>query len=157
MHKDVVANWFIVAHVVQKINIHRIIRMINISLLLLTWFITKWLAFRPRSRVQRSAQPSILEKTTVVKTAAAGVSLLDQVKQDVGVVFLSWIRHSFILGSDLAGGVVEVGPGVTRLKIGDRVIAYAVGMDERSNKPSGGHFQEYTLIRATQHVRSLTL
>lgn len=87
------------------------------------------------------------ENEIVVKTAAVAVNPLDWVKQDVGDVFSSWIKYPFVMGSDLAGEVVEVGPGVTRFKVGDRVVGHAVGMDERSNKSSEGAFQEYTVIR----------
>ncbi|KUL86878.1 hypothetical protein ZTR_05341 [Talaromyces verruculosus] len=87
------------------------------------------------------------ENEIVVKTAAVAVNPLDWVRQDVGDVFSSWIKYPFVMGSDLAGEVVEVGPGVTRFKVGDRVVGNAVGMDERSNKSSEGSFQEYTVIR----------
>ncbi|PCG94007.1 Alcohol dehydrogenase superfamily, zinc-type [Penicillium occitanis (nom. inval.)] len=57
------------------------------------------------------------ENEIVVKTAAVAVKLLDWVKQDVGDVFSSWIKYPFVMESDLAGEVVEVGPGVTRFKV----------------------------------------
>ncbi|KAG5789084.1 hypothetical protein H9Q69_011851 [Fusarium xylarioides] len=57
-----------------------------------------------------------------------------------------------VLGSDLSGIVVSVGPGVTRFKPGDRVIGFALGViDENIDKAA---FQIYTLLDevATTHL-----
>ncbi|KAF5543557.1 oxidoreductase [Fusarium phyllophilum] len=57
-----------------------------------------------------------------------------------------------VLGSDLSGVVVSVGPDVTRFKPGDRVIGFALGViDENINKAA---FQTYTLVDevATTHL-----
>ena len=61
---------------------------------------------------------------------------------------LCWIKYPFVRGSDLAGEVVEVGKDITRVRVGDRVLGHAVGMDRKSNKSSEGAFQQYTVIRA---------
>ncbi|EEA23185.1 hypothetical protein PMAA_097740 [Talaromyces marneffei ATCC 18224] len=58
----------------------------------------------------------------VVKTAAVAVNPFDWVNQDIG--------------RDLAWEAVAIGPGVTRFKVGGRVVGHAVGMDERDNKSS---------------------
>lgn len=83
----------------------------------------------------------------VVKNVALAMNPLDWVKQDAGDLFGPWMKYPIIMGSDLAGDVVEVSPNVTRFKVGDRVLGHAVGMDERSNKASEGAFQEYTIIQ----------
>jgi NADPH:quinone reductase-like Zn-dependent oxidoreductase len=87
------------------------------------------------------------ENEIVVKNAAVAINPLDWFKQGSGNLFAPWIKYPFIMGSDLAGEVVEIGPGVTRFKVGDRVVGHAVGMDPQSNKSSEGAFQDYTVIR----------
>lgn len=59
----------------------------------------------------------------------------------------TWIKYPFILGDDLAGEIVEVGKGVTRFRVGDRVIAHAVGMSPQAAKATESAFQLYTVIR----------
>lgn len=83
----------------------------------------------------------------VVKNHAIAINPLEWIKQIAGNYIFSWIKYPFIMGSDLAGEVFVVGKGVTRFKVGDRVIGHAVGMDPKSNKSSEGAFQEYTVIR----------
>lgn len=87
------------------------------------------------------------ENEIVVKNGAVAINPLDWFKQAAGNVMFSWIKYPFVMGSDLAGEVVEVGKGVTRFKVGDRVLGHAIGMDPKSNKSSEGAFQEYTVIR----------
>ncbi|KUJ10525.1 oxidoreductase-like protein [Mollisia scopiformis] len=48
-----------------------------------------------------------------------------------------------ILGRDIAGEIVEVGADVTRLRVGQRVIAHALG--RITNEPKYGGFQLYTV------------
>ena len=84
----------------------------------------------------------------VVRNAAVAINPVDWGKQAMGKVLLSWIKYPCILGSDLAGQVVEVGKDVTRFAPGDRVLAQAVAMDKRSNRAAEGAFQNYTVVRA---------
>lgn len=41
-----------------------------------------------------------------------------------------------------------MGSGVTRFKVGDRVLADAVGVHKKRNSASEGTFQEYTVVLA---------
>ncbi|KAL9612630.1 MAG: hypothetical protein Q9167_002800 [Letrouitia subvulpina] len=88
------------------------------------------------------------EGQLVVKNGAVAINPVDWGKQGIGDLMFSWIKYPFVLGSDVAGEVVEVGTGVTRFKSGDRVLGHAVGVDARSNKSAEGAFQLYTIVRA---------
>ena len=83
----------------------------------------------------------------VVKNGAVAINPVDWGKQMIGDVMFSWIKYPFTMGNDLAGEIVEVGKGVTRFHVGDRILGHAVGLDKRSNKASEGAFQNYTVIR----------
>ena len=87
------------------------------------------------------------EHEIVVKNHAVAINPVDWFKQYVGNMLLSWIKYPAILGGDVAGEVYEVGKGVTRFRVGDRVLAHAVGIDEKRNRASEGAFQQYTVIR----------
>lgn len=82
----------------------------------------------------------------VVRNHAVAVNPLDWVVQRAGSVAYRWLRYPTVLGSDVAGEVVEVGPAVTRFRVGDRVLAHAVGSDRDSNRAAEGGFQERTVV-----------
>ncbi|KAI1774982.1 GroES-like protein [Hypoxylon cercidicola] len=83
----------------------------------------------------------------VVKNGAVAINPLDWIKQLLGDMLLSHIKYPFILGGDVAGEVVEIGPGVRRFQVGDRVLGQAVSSAPDSNNPAEGGFQQYTIIR----------
>ena len=74
------------------------------------------------------------------------INPIDWIIQDMGKMMFSSLKYPFILGFDTAGEVVEVGPGVTRFKVGDRVVGHANGTDEKYNSPAHGAFQLYTVL-----------
>ena len=86
----------------------------------------------------------------VVKNAACAINPLDWAKQMMGDLLFGWVKYPIVLGSDVAGEVVEVGPAVNAklFKVGDRVVGNAVGMDKRGNGAAEGGFQEYTVLRS---------
>ena len=88
------------------------------------------------------------EGEIVVKNHAVAINPLDWIIQVAGNIVFSWIKYPSILGSDLAGEVIEVGKGVTRFSVGDRVLGHAVGTDRKRNSPAEGSFQEYTVVLA---------
>lgn len=81
-----------------------------------------------------------------VKNRAVALNLVDWAKQSLGNALLPWIKYPCIQGSDVAGEVHEVGPGVKHVKVGDRVLGAAVGLT--ANRPAGAAFQAYTVLPA---------
>ena len=88
------------------------------------------------------------EDEIIVKNHAVAINPIDWLLQMIGYFIFPWIKTPFVLGSDLAGEVVEVGTGVTRFQVGDRVLGHAVGTDKTRNSPAEGAFQEYTVVLA---------
>lgn len=84
----------------------------------------------------------------VIRNHAVAINSVDRIIQAAGKVIFSWLKYPFVLGEDVAGEVVEVGAGVTRIKIGDRVIGHAVGSDKDCNSSAEGAFQLYTVLRS---------
>ncbi|KAF8860544.1 putative alcohol dehydrogenase [Acephala macrosclerotiorum] len=82
----------------------------------------------------------------VVKNHGIAINPLDWLVQERGDMTFSWLKYPFIMGSDVAGEVVEVGPGVERFKIGDRMIGHCAGTNENINESAQGGFQEYTVL-----------
>ena len=99
-------------------------------------------------KVRAAPYTSPNENEIVVKNGAVAINPIDGFKQIVGDRLFSWIKYPFIMGSDLAGEVVDVGKGVTRFNVGDRVMGHAVGIEEVVNKSSGSAFQQYTVVKA---------
>ena len=63
-----------------------------------------------------------------------------------------WLRYPTVLGTDVAGVVVEVGaaagPGVQRFRPGDRVAGLATGQERFSNAAARGAFQRFVVLAA---------
>jgi NADPH:quinone reductase-like Zn-dependent oxidoreductase len=84
----------------------------------------------------------------VIHNRAVAVNPLDAIKQSTGNFMYKWLPYPSVLGEDVAGEVVEVGSEVTRFRVGDRVVAYAVGMEKGRAHQAEGGFQLYTVARA---------
>ena len=52
----------------------------------------------------------------VVRARAVAVNPMDRLQQTLGDIFTPWMAYPFVVGSDVAGEVVEVGSGVTRFQ-----------------------------------------
>jgi NADPH:quinone reductase-like Zn-dependent oxidoreductase len=89
-----------------------------------------------------------------IKTHAVATNPLDFIKQTVGDLLYDWVKYPIILGSDVAGEVVEVGGDVTRFKVGDRVVGHSIGMAKKHNSPALCGFQEYVnlLTKMTSQI-----
>ncbi|OBT66456.1 hypothetical protein VE03_03697 [Pseudogymnoascus sp. 23342-1-I1] len=79
----------------------------------------------------------------VVRNHALGINLVDWAIQGMGSDLFAWLQYPHILGSDVAGEVVEVGSSITRFKPGDRVIGLAMGL---TSGHTHGAFQAYSLL-----------
>jgi NADPH:quinone reductase-like Zn-dependent oxidoreductase len=85
----------------------------------------------------------------LIRNAALAINPIDELLQQHGTaVMYNWLKYPAVLGHDLAGTVVEVGPNVTGFQVGDRVLAQAVGPDQKRNRPAEGAFQLYTIVSA---------
>jgi NADPH:quinone reductase-like Zn-dependent oxidoreductase len=83
----------------------------------------------------------------VVRNHAVAINPLDWIIQVEGNLLYGWLTYPTVLGTDVSGVVVELGEGVTRFSVGDRVLALAVGTDKDTNTGSEGAFQQYTVVR----------
>ena len=74
-------------------------------------------------RLGENKEPELGENDVLVEIHAAGVNLLDAKIRDGEFKLILPYRLPLILGNDVAGVVVSVGPGVRRFKPGDEVYA----------------------------------
>lgn len=107
------------------------------------WLPAKGAAFRRGPAPQTPPQAGEL----LVRTRAVAVNPVDRLIPVIGGFVYPWLSYPAILGSDVAGEVVAVGPGVTRFRVGDRVLGHAVGPEKASNRAAEGAFQSFVLLR----------
>lgn len=93
-----------------------------------------------------------LAHQVVVKNAAVAINPVDWMKQLTGDIIYGWVKYPFVLGTDVAGEVVEVGDSVTRFAAGDRVVGLAIGAEKSRNTAAEGAFQLYTVL--SDHMTS---
>lgn len=84
----------------------------------------------------------------VVRTRAVGLNLVDGIPGLAYRIILPWVTFPAIVGGDVAGEVVEVGPEVERFKAGDRVLGHALGLERSLNRADMGAFQHYVVLMA---------
>ncbi len=82
----------------------------------------------------------------VVRARAVAINPVDRLMLTLGDIIMPWIAYPFVLGSDVAGEVAAVGSGVTRFRVGDRVLGHAVGSDKARNSAAEGAFQTYLVL-----------
>lgn len=94
--------------------------------------------------VKSAPYTSPTDNEIVIKNSAVAINPVDWALQARGPDFFPWITYPCILGGDCAGTVVEVGPNVTRFKVGDRVLGHACGFT--TNNAPGAAFQHYVVL-----------
>lgn len=113
---------------------------------------TNTAAWLPAPRADLAVGPAPMHEPgpgeILVQNHAVAVNPLDEIKQWTGNLMYRWLPSPAILGEDVAGDVVAIGSGVERFRIGDRVVAYAVGMERGRRHDAEGGFQAYTVVRA---------
>jgi NADPH:quinone reductase-like Zn-dependent oxidoreductase len=113
-----------------------------------------WLAARGQAlTVSDADMPAPAEGEMLLRIRALGINPFDRVVQTLGGMVSPWLSYPAILGSDVAGEVVAVGPLVTRFHVGDRVLGLALGMDKLANRAAEGAFQEYVIVRQDAATR----
>src|SRR5215470_13094910 len=81
-----------------------------------------------------------------VRVRAVAVNLVDAIPGLAYRLLMPWLTFPAVIGGDVAGEVVEAGPGVTRLQPGDRVLGMAAGLERSRNRAAEGAFQKYTVL-----------
>ncbi|MDE2147551.1 MAG: zinc-binding alcohol dehydrogenase family protein [Burkholderiales bacterium] len=89
----------------------------------------------------------------LIRNRAIALNPFDGIVQTLGGLVTPWVRYPAILGSDVAGEVVSVGPSVTRFQPGDRVLGLARGIDKLANRAAEGAFQNYVILRQEATTR----
>ena len=82
----------------------------------------------------------------VVRVRSVAVNFVDAMPGIAYRFVVPWLKFPTVIGSDVAGEIVEVGAEVTRLSVGDRVVAHAVGLEKSRNTPSEGAFQHHVIL-----------
>jgi len=67
--------------------------------------------------------PTVQDENILVRVEATGVNLLDSKLRDGEFKLILPYRPPFVLGHDVAGTVVGIGPKVSQFKIGDEIYA----------------------------------
>lgn len=88
-----------------------------------------------------------------LRVRAVAVNPLDAIVQSNGRLMYRWLDYPAVLGEDVAGEVVAVGPGVEGFAVGDRVCAYAMGIEKGRDARAGGGFQRYAAVEASMSAR----
>ncbi|MFD2415186.1 zinc-binding alcohol dehydrogenase family protein [Amycolatopsis pigmentata] len=84
----------------------------------------------------------------VVRVHAVAMNPIDTIPGIAYRIVLPWLTYPAVIGGDVAGEVVETGPGVDHLRPGDRVLGLAVGLERNRNRAAEGAFQQYTVLMA---------
>lgn len=98
--------------------------------------------------VAPASQPAPAAGELVVRVRAVAVNPVDAMLGVSRRVVVPWVRYPTVLGSDIAGEVVAVGPDVTSFSVGDRVVAMAAGQERPRNRANEGGFQELVTVLA---------
>ncbi|WP_144874609.1 zinc-binding alcohol dehydrogenase family protein [Microbacterium sp. 1.5R] len=99
--------------------------------------------------IREAPRPTPGPGQLLIAVRAVAVNPLDAIIQSNGTVMYGWLRYPVILGEDVAGVVVETGADVVGFSIGDRVVAYAIGLEKGRDAVTESGFQTYVAVDAS--------
>lgn len=101
----------------------------------------------PKSALEVRSAPytSPRHDEIVILNGAVAINPINWIKVDPGNMVFPWLKYPCILGTDIAGEVVETDGEVTRFKVGDCVVAHAVSTGQKHKTPTKGAFQTSTV------------
>lgn len=99
-------------------------------------------AEKAKMEVGPGPTPDPAEGEVVIEVAYAAVNPTDWKMQDTPYFPLP---YPFIFGTDVAGTIVELGPGVNRFKVGQRVIGHCDSL--LTHKKTNAGYQRFTTCR----------
>lgn len=103
---------------------------------------------RGRWAVRPAPIPTAGAREIVVRVRAVAVNPVDAVPGLARSVIAPWLRYPTVLGSDVAGDVVDVGVDVDRFCVGDRILGHALSFEKRHNRAAEGGFQNHAVLNA---------
>lgn len=100
----------------------------------------------------REAPLSVLAPNAIrIRVYALAINPVDHILQTHGTALaFGWLKYPLVLGSDVAGTIVETGSSVKNLSIGDRVLGQCLGTDKAyvNNQNAEAAFQEYCVLQS---------
>jgi NADPH:quinone reductase-like Zn-dependent oxidoreductase len=107
----------------------------------------------PRARLEVGPAPYTppSEGEVVIRSRAVAINPVDWALASLPFIskqVAPWMKRPAVLGEDVAGEIAEVGAGVSRFKLGDRVVAFAAGGNQNRNRAAEGAFQTYVVALA---------
>ncbi|WP_205704726.1 zinc-binding alcohol dehydrogenase family protein [Kineococcus indalonis] len=99
-------------------------------------------------RVGPAPRPRPGRGEVLVQVRALALNPVDAVPGLARRFVYPWLRYPAVLGTDVAGEVVEVGAGVGDLRAGDRVVGLATGQERFRNSTAHGAFQHLVVLAA---------
>ncbi|KAL6715150.1 hypothetical protein ACLMJK_007414 [Lecanora helva] len=103
---------------------------------------------KARLETEDRAIPKPGQGEVLIRNVALATNPVDWKMQENGFMIES---YPTVLGSDVAGTIEEIGQGVTRFNIGDRVAGFAHVL--MSKNPDNAAFQRYTVVKACATVK----
>lgn len=98
--------------------------------------------------IREAPMPEAGPGQLLLEVRAVAANPLDAIIQSNGTVMYGWLDYPVILGEDVAVVVVATGAGVRNFAVGDRVIAYAMGLEKGRDAVSESGFQRYVAVDA---------